>query len=256
MYAVVLSCDAYRSLAEHMICRYRTLWPDHPFCFRLPYQQLNGTDTAQVNYIRTPAGIKDTVLTLLDDLGDNEWIYWCIDDKYPVFLDTKVKKIAQWVREITEITVSGILFSRPEKLYQKGTLNKDSITSHGGIKLRGRTGYDAIWNHQFLRVKVIRHLFNNFPSPIHCAKNMDPLKRSVTLPPTHRLFVTKKSYAVFGESTSRGLLTKNCYDSIMKNNLPLPPWFSQTNGEIKILGKTGFLTSMRIFFDKVRSAKL
>jgi hypothetical protein len=33
MKAIVLTCDRYRALTEHMIRKYEELWPDHPFVF-------------------------------------------------------------------------------------------------------------------------------------------------------------------------------------------------------------------------------
>src|SRR5438046_9676836 len=45
MKAIVLTCDRFRAITEHMIRQYETLWPDHPFVFRVPYQNLRGSDT-------------------------------------------------------------------------------------------------------------------------------------------------------------------------------------------------------------------
>jgi hypothetical protein len=45
----------------------------------------------------------------------------------------------------------------------------------GNVYLR-RRNYEQIWLHQFLRVKVIRNLFQNFPDGITSAKLMDSLK--------------------------------------------------------------------------------
>jgi len=51
------------------------------------------------------------------------------------------------------------------------------------------------------------------------------------------LFVTEKNYAVFGESTRRGMITQNCYESIVDSGIELPDWFQQPNGEYVTLGK-------------------
>jgi len=40
MKAIVLTCDKYRVLTEHMILKYDKLWSNHPFCFRIAYQDL------------------------------------------------------------------------------------------------------------------------------------------------------------------------------------------------------------------------
>jgi len=86
--AIVLTCDRYRAITEHMIFQYDRLWPGHPFVFHVPYQELDGVDTEQVKYLTAPSDIKGTVLHLLTDIDDEEWIYWCVDDKYPIQLVT------------------------------------------------------------------------------------------------------------------------------------------------------------------------
>ena len=36
--AIVLSCDRYIKLADHMITNYQKIWSGNPFIFRLPYE--------------------------------------------------------------------------------------------------------------------------------------------------------------------------------------------------------------------------
>ena len=86
--AIVLTYDRYRAITEHMIFQYDQLWPDHPFVFHVPYQELRGVDMEQVKYLQAPSDIKRTVLHLLTEIDDEEWIYWCVDDKYPIQLVT------------------------------------------------------------------------------------------------------------------------------------------------------------------------
>src|ERR1043166_9179142 len=89
MKAIVLTCDRFRPMTEHMILQYTRLWPTHPFVFRVPYQLVRGSDTDRVEFRQTSENIRATVLELLSDLGDEEWIYWCIDDKYAIQLVTE-----------------------------------------------------------------------------------------------------------------------------------------------------------------------
>jgi hypothetical protein len=51
------------------------------------------------------------------------------------------------------------------------------------------------------------------------------------------LFVTKENFAVFGESTQRGVVTQNCYESMLASGIKLPEWFQHPNGEYVTLGK-------------------
>jgi hypothetical protein len=49
--------------------------------------------------------------------------------------------------------------------------------------------------------------------------------------------VTEKNFAVFGESTRRGDITQNCYESIVEAGIELPEWFQRPTGEYVTLGK-------------------
>src|SRR6266516_1085228 len=194
--AIVLTCDRYRTTTEHVIFQYDRLWPDHPFVFHVPYQELGGVDTERVRYLTSPSDIKGTVLHLLAEIDDEEWIYCCVDDKYP----SKVKN-----------PFGDVYFERK--------------------------AWFQIWIHQILRAKVLRYLFTHLPDHIPSAKAMDELKDDVPKLAEHRLFVTKENLAIFGESTRRGVITQNCYESMMAAGIELPEWFRHPNGEYVMLGK-------------------
>jgi len=72
MKAIVLTFDRHRAITQHMILQYKRVWPDHPFCFRIPYQNLGGINSDQLQYLRTPGetpeDIPAAVLELLADL--------------------------------------------------------------------------------------------------------------------------------------------------------------------------------------------
>lgn len=238
MKAIVLTCDKYRALTDHMIFKYAQLWPNHPFQFRVPYQELASTmATDQVEFRKSPSDIKSTVLTLLDDLDDEEMIYWCIDDKYPVKIDVpQIEKIYDWLTTDKTSEISGILFCRCRQMLDNTYLTGETIVNDLKDVYLERKGYQQIWLHQFIRVKVLRHLFKSFPDVIPVAKSMDNLKKQVTKPASHRIFVSSENLAVFGESTSRGVVTRNCYRSILKNGLALPTWCSETTKNDMIMG--------------------
>ncbi|MGD2056620.1 MAG: hypothetical protein PVJ15_07420 [Gammaproteobacteria bacterium] len=236
--ALVLTYDRNRCLTDHMIYRYRQLWPDNPFCFRIPYQKNAGRGEADREYIKSPQDLKGTVLALLEGIADAEWIYWCIDDKYPIDLDLpRVKALVEWIRGIDDPEVSGVLFCRPGKLLKKKFLTGRVLRDANGMKYLERRNYKKIWIHQFLRAGVLRHLFESFPDVIPSAKVMDQLKMQVSKPAHHRLFVTARNLATYGESTFRGRLTKNCQHSIAASPLQLPAWHSQTVDKEIVIGK-------------------
>ena len=94
MNAVLLTHDAQMGLAELVHKKYGSLWPGHPLTFRIPF---NGSaDGPALTYLRaqpdcqlvsTPRSIGASVLGLLDGVPGEEWVFWCIDDRYPTSLD-------------------------------------------------------------------------------------------------------------------------------------------------------------------------
>lgn len=226
MKAIVLTFDKYRALTWHMIAAYAELWPGHPLRFRIPFQTLELPERPDIEPVRSLPGIKETVLTLLDDLPDDDWIYWCIDDKYPIHGEFgRFAEIAQWLPAIDDPAISGILLCRCRGLLGDRALAGPAIPAPWGEPLLERAGYHQLWLHQFLRVKVLRHVFRSFPDAIPAAKALDELLSRLEKPAGHRLFVAARNLSVFGESTSRGLLTQNCYFSMKTRGLPRPDFF-------------------------------
>ncbi len=238
MKAIVLTCDRFRAVTDHMIFKYAQLWPGHPFRFRVPYQELGPTIADEtVEYRKSPSPIKATVLALLADLEDEELVYWCIDDKYPIKLDVQaIEGMLRWLAGENSSMISGLLFCRCRKMWDDRFLTGQTGVDAAERVYLERSGYAQIWLHQFLRVKVLRHLFESFPDFISAARAMDELKKKVKKPLSHRIFVSRKNAAVFGESTSRGVLTRNCHRSILENALALPSWCSTATDEEIIMG--------------------
>jgi hypothetical protein len=239
MKAIVLTFDRHRAITQHLILQYKRIWPDHPFRFRIPYQQLRGSDSEREEYIETPSEITATVLRLIQDIEDEEWIYWCSDDKYPIhFIIDKVKELLHYVLT-TSPEISGLLFCRTRVTLDQPELSllpHQRLTPDGDALLE-RKGWYQIWIHQFLKAKVLRSLFSQLPLEIPSAKALDALKDQIPKPDEYHLFVTEQNFAVFGESTKRGVITRNCLESIRRTDIALPKWFQRSNGEWVTMGK-------------------
>ena len=190
------------------------------------------------NISRRPQMIKATILHLLANIDDEEWIYWCVDDKYPIQLVTD--KIASRISHaMRSPEVSGLLFCRCRVTLNnpKLALYPHKVRNPFGDIYFERQAWFQIWIHQLLRAKVLRYLFTHLPDHIPSAKAMDELKDDVPKLVEHRLFVTKENFAVFRESTQRGVITQNCYESMLASGIKLPEWFQHPNGEYITLGK-------------------
>jgi len=221
-----------------MIMRYEAVWPSHPFTFHVPYQRraLRGPRVASR---RTRESIRATTLGLLEEFDDEAWVYWCIDDKYPIQLvQPPVERLAEAVLSDRLPGMDGVLFCRCRRLLLPEYLFEERRDGPGGVVLRRRKDYSQIWIHQFLRVKVLRQLFLRLPKSIPYAGSMDAMKDRIALPADHRLYVVETNLAVFGESTVGGRITRNCAASLRAQGLGLPPGFEETDEEI-LMGTIG-----------------
>ena len=74
--AIVLTCDRFRAITRHLILKYERLWPDHPFVFHVPYQELRGTDTDRVKYHAAPEDVTEVLPDPYESvcLADPSWV--------------------------------------------------------------------------------------------------------------------------------------------------------------------------------------
>jgi hypothetical protein len=242
MKAITLTCDKYIKLVDHMIFTYEKVWPSHPFTFRVPHEDypefLVEKYQDKIELIQLKDGkiksIKETLLTSIQDLDDQEWIYWCMDDGYLIQLREKeANDIYQTVIGITDPTVCAVRLMRcrarlKDKFIKKG----GEIFTKLGQELLEIIYTDTnelcdIWEHQFVRVKLLRNLFESFPDRPFKAKEMDtfPLTKGYG----EKCYIPAKNLVVFGESTSRGELTENCVASFKKWGLEIPKGFTISN---------------------------
>ena len=200
MNAIVLTYDKYNVFSDHMISSYQELWPENPFTFRIPFQDQNIRSTYEqkfgdkVQLIKSSKDIVRTVEILLSDLNDDDWIYWCMDDRYPISLDTsEIEKIYKWIKTIDDMNISAIMFLNSRKGQKPENLHyaKHVIYDNSKNKYRRRKNYTMIWMHQFMRVKVMRSLFSHFPKNLKSAKEMDYIMFKLQVPYNHKLFVFK-----------------------------------------------------------------
>jgi hypothetical protein len=217
-----------------MMARYNSVWPSHPFTFHVPFQR-QAIEGPRIVSRRTPEAIRPTVLRLLEEFDDEAWVYWCIDDKYPIALvQPQVAQLAEGVLSDRLPDVDGVVFCRIGRLLQSKHLLDEARVGPAGIVLCRRKDYSQIWMHQAVRVKVLRRLFELFPEAIPTAKVMDGLKDRIALPANQRLYVVETNLAVFGESTTRGRVTRNCATSLRALGLAIPAGFEESDREILI----------------------
>lgn len=246
MKALVLTFDKYKPFATHMIMCYEQLWPNHPFTFRVPYQSEEVKEYfeekfgSKVEMIKSPSGIVDTMFALSDDLDENEWVYWCMDDRYLIQSNIEEFEKAYRLTQSSESSdISGICLGNSPNcwLSEHKYDNHHSIKTSEGQLFHRRKDYLMIWYHQYLRVRVVRDFFSLFPRQMKQAKEMDYIKDKSHLPDTQKLYFLDKNVAIYGESTNRGKIVKNTVESFKAMGLTIPEGFDITD-QILLKGTT------------------
>ena len=238
----MLSYNRYHPLAEHMIKCYDAMWPDHPFVFHVPFQT-NGSSppsesllaAANVVPVESPEPIKATVETLLRGRHDDEWVYWCIDDKYPLAFETEsLESTLAWLPSL-DPSFQGITLCRCRGLTKQSNLRRswtrrdEHTRSPWGERFLHRKTLQQFWLPSFLRVGFIRLVFDLIPDGLPQAHLMDNYTGASSsgyrIPAEMKLLVSEKNHMHLGESTSRGELTANVVQSLTSRGFAVPESF-------------------------------
>jgi hypothetical protein len=223
--AIVMTCDRYAALTRHMIRCYEMLWPDHPFEFLIPYQDPRRREShGRMHFIETGKGFKETVMTLLDGFSDEQWVYWCIDDKFPIQLD--VPKLDRLARAVIEDDCDGLFCLNLESLAPQ--IDPEHPVPVGDVNMYPCRRYIRPWRHKFIRVSHLRILFDYIPPLIPFPRMMDAILAQTLIPESHRYKVhdTIVPFGLFGESTREGRITRACHESMQRLGMELPSGFT------------------------------
>jgi len=237
--AIVLTCDKNMSIANHTIHTYEKLWTNNPFIFRVPYSSeypsfLQEQYSEKIEFIKTESPIKATVLNLLADLDDEEWIYWCMDDRYLIKIRLpEVNSIYEYVKNNNDSNTVSIRLIRMNQSYTTDKFLKQDgdIFINKNVTLKESVFSDSdkvegLWQPQFLRVKLLRRVFASFPDYDFRAKEMDSFPKLKLK--GEKLYIPQNNLIVVGESTHRGELTENCVSSFKKYQLEIPSHLTVT----------------------------
>jgi hypothetical protein len=158
MKAILLGYDKDFGFIQLAYKAYMALWPDCPLIFRIPINDRNNPDFAffsgkpNVELIDSPSPFKATARALLEGIGDEEWVYWCISDRYPSYLNVgKINKILKYIAMGSADPYNAIrLINTHEQVNSQSVMIDDLAFFH-------KVGYHfGFWHHQFLKAKVLR----------------------------------------------------------------------------------------------------
>ncbi len=238
MKSIVLSCDKYHPMTNHMILTYQKLWPSNDFQFLVPWndekpkwmEEKYGKD--KVNLVNTPIEFKKTISGLLDGVDDNEWIFWASDDTYLMnIIEEKANKTHSFVESIEDNNIIGVTFGYIRAVPHNS--NPNNFILYEDLKFIKRTYLTNQWAHQYWRAGVLKYMFDCMEeAPKYEAKAMDGMLSSNNkfwdILERGDMYTLNHNVAIWGESTIRGKMAKSCVDSFNNYGLKIPENFELT----------------------------
>ncbi len=239
MKAIVFTCDKYMAFANHTIMSYERHWPSNQFTYRVPYNTTYPQFMAdhygkKLELVKTDSPIRATVLQILADLDEQEWIYWCMDDRYILRArDKELQALYEFVLTITDPLIYSVLaIATQPYFHHEKFIKKDSFFD---VKEDLRI-YETVFTEeerlmemyrpQFVRVKQLRRLFESFPDRDFVAVEMNGFPHQKLK--GEKAYVPEKNLLLVGESTHRGELTENSLMSFKQLGLDIPENFKVT----------------------------
>jgi len=222
MYAIVLTFDQQIQFARLVLESYSRLWPDCSFTYRIPYNEKVPNALASrpdVELVRTKRDIKATMETLLIDIEDEEFVFWAIDDRYPVKLVGTgiLEQILAFVSQ-SPTDIDGVkLTNHAVKVVG------DQVQVIGETRFRLQVDFPGgFYTHHFVKSKVLKRCFLGFDLPSDYSIRQFHDKLLAVTAWNDRVLVPERPIVCFGESCSRGKMTLNCLCDLRKHNLNVP----------------------------------
>lgn len=216
-----------------MLMQYEKEWSSNPFTFRIPWNTkypeiIDNHFHNKIELIKTGIRFKETFHRLTQDLDDDEWIYWCIDDKYVISIEEhKANRVLNFVKSVKDPDIISVCFHFVREI--KKTANHIQKKGSGvqihfeGLKFIEHRSYINNWLHQFFRVKALREFWSHIKEPEQyqalCMDNDVRPLTGISLTLDHNI-------CTYGESTDRGYVTENCQLCCNENNILLPECFT------------------------------
>lgn len=157
MKAILLGYDQHVGFMELTYKAYQALWPECPLSFRIPINRQDNPDfevfrgKGNVELVESRAPFKATTRALLEGLNAEDWVYWCISDRYPTRLDSvQLNRVYSWIE-----AGHGEAYNALRLVVDREQVS-DEIVDVTGLYFSPKMGiHYGFWHHQFCKVKVL-----------------------------------------------------------------------------------------------------
>jgi hypothetical protein len=235
------------------------LWPECPFTFRVC---TNGGNTPAHKYLKNQPNvelissnkqIKHSMVKLLEGIPNDEWVFWCTDDRYPISINrphmnaicNAIKDNDPVLKDINRI-----------KLLQVGeavTRQKVLVDDVVFLKQKEDGRPHGFWKHYFVRAGILRRTFvnNGVPNDYNMSTiqttvlgwNAKGIKLAIPKKDIHTYLLGKtiipaRTVAGYGEPCLRNQrLTKNGGDALKQYNCFWPPGYKAISRNLLFTGR-------------------
>tara|TARA_R110000824_G_scaffold331078_1_gene517837 strand:+ start:15158 stop:15940 length:783 start_codon:yes stop_codon:yes gene_type:complete len=239
MKAIFLTYDKHRLFAKQCLMTHERSGAFSEIQYLFPWNESYPEDLIslfgkeKIIPIKTEAPIKKTIETLLQNVEDDEWVYWVMNDNYidKVVSVEKVKLIIDWVKNHSKLTDYGVqMFMGPYNI-EHGIVTRDGYIEHQNeeetIRLYKKSKITYQWRSQICRAKVIKTMFSCLDEPKQI-KDMDyqlltPVAKPFwDLSKEGNFYAAMPSVTLLAEQINKSKMTKNCADSFIELGLQIP----------------------------------
>ena len=162
MKAILFGWDKDVGLMELTYKCYMKLWPGCPLEFRVPINDIKNPDfeyfktRRNVSLHHCDSHMRDTFIALLDGIEDEEWIYWCISDRYPVALHPDIHKLYKSINEVPNdvSTIKLFYYLRSDRPCNQ----KFKIEGLDFYEIKAKNPEWGFWLHQFVKCKWFKNI--------------------------------------------------------------------------------------------------
>lgn len=233
MKAILFGWDRDVGLMELTYKCYMKLWYNCPLRFRIPindvknedFDYLKKQDNVDLYFCKSPMG--DTFEALLSDIDDDEWMFWCIGDRYPVAFHPDIKLVYRAAKRKTipsDIESIKLFFYPGSSGKLDSKLKLEHLIFHTSVP--NKKGAIGFWHHQFVKCQWFKNLvfndaFKKWENPIRAMRNLHKIMR----PQMHKSVqpAPEDNLLVLGEPAIRGgKLTMNGYQDLLKTKCKMP----------------------------------
>jgi hypothetical protein len=230
MYAIVLTYDDRHYLANLTVAAYCHLWKNNNFTFLIPYNNsipnITYNDVAPIRYIKSAKSIRATILNLLDGVPDDQFVYWCLDDIYPVrvYNQELLNDICYYIEnDKVPKHVDAIRTIRKAYHPLRHNIHNIHINKYKFDRLNlGVTDqFYGFWFHYFIRCKTLKRIF--LRNDLSIDYKISEVNTSVTPQMLiHNIYLPPTTLMLFGETSRRNKITQNCIIDAKRFGVILP----------------------------------